>query len=168
MTNHAIFLNGIPGAGKSTVARQVVNRCSSYRVVSGDDIVRQVPYQQRVRQTQLIWSRMLGAVEAGLASSKVLMDATLSANQVIEARDRLGDAAAFVIVRIDEETRDRRQAQRDRNGRPLGFEWRPEFNSMPGRDDLYDLVLDARLLTAEQCARHVLQFALGHWSDAVE
>ena len=52
------------------MARQVVNRCSSYRVVSGDDIVRQVPYQQRVQQAQLIWSRMLGAVEAGLASSK--------------------------------------------------------------------------------------------------
>lgn len=165
MSNHAIFLNGIPAAGKSTVARIVRNQTSSFYVLTGDEIVRQVPYEKRIDVAHLIWARLLDTVEDCLQGNNVLVDSALRADQVIQARDRFGEAAVFVILRIDEKTRARRQAQRDRRGNPLGHPWRPEFHSMPGEDDLYDLVLDAGSLTAELCAHEVVQFAVDRWPD---
>jgi len=160
MSNLAIFLNGIPASGKSSVARAVKRRRPSFQIVAGDDVVREVAYAQRVRQADLIWSRILEAVEEGLATTDVLVDAALTARQVAEARSRLGASAAFVLLRIDERTRARRQALRDRRGKPLGHPWRPEFHSMPGGDELYEIVLDAGSHTAQQCAEHVLELAL--------
>lgn len=163
MNYHAIFLNGIPGAGKSAVAREVKRQRRSFLVVAGDEIVRQVPYEQRVRKADLIWFRLLDEVEIHLQGSNVLVDSALRADQVLEARDRFGGRAMFVILRINEETRARRQAERDRRGNPLGHLWQPEFASMPGGDELYDLVLDAGALTLVQCARQILDLEDQRW-----
>lgn len=166
MNHHAIFVNGIQAAGKTTVARKIRNRePRRFRLVESDEIVRRVPPALRVDSADMIWSRVLDSVEESLEEANVLVDAALTADQVVEARDRFGASAAFVILRIDEDTRSRRQADRNRWGNRLAHEWRPEWHDLPGEDDLYDLVCDAASLTASQCASRILAFEADHWPE---
>jgi len=139
--SHALFVNGIPAAGKSTVTTAVMRLDSRFTVVDGDKIVRRTPYRLRPQRGPQIWTEVLDEVDRQLKHGDTLLDFTMTAGQVLEARSHFLGRSTFVILRIDEPTRTARQRERDRRGNRLGFPWKQQYHQMPGSDDLYDLVL---------------------------
>lgn len=158
-----MFINGIPAAGKTTVANLLTGRIPGFHVLTGDDLIREVPHALRLRLADRIWSRMLNVIEERLTESHLLVDSALPARQIQEARDRLGTVSGFVILRIDEVTRAARQRERDVRGNPLGLPWQLEYHAIPGPDAMYDLVLDSARLSSEHCADAIAEFVTERW-----
>jgi chloramphenicol 3-O-phosphotransferase len=157
---HGIFINGIQSAGKSSVAREIRSRSSTFRVLMGDDIVREFPEDQRVKLWREIFERLLTRIEAWLESSNVVVDAALTAAQIQEARRRFAGKGLFVLLRIDEAERHKRESLR--RDRRLLY-WDPSWHSMPGPDDLYHLVIDSGATSPEETAEIILAKAMERW-----
>lgn len=88
-----------------------------------------------------------------MASNSVLVDMTLSATYVTEARARFGAEAIFVSIRVDEDERRQREfVRKDRS--PVA--WNHRLTGLQGPEDLYDLVLDSSTMTPEECAAAVI------------
>jgi chloramphenicol 3-O-phosphotransferase len=162
---HAIFINGIPSAGKSSVAAEIKRESSTFRVLTGDDVIRQVPYEQRAARAHRLFSLTLNTLERWLGPSNVVVDGAWTERQVIEAQERFGDMGLYVILRIDESERRRRESVR--KDRRLGSKWDPSWHDVPGPDDLYDLVIDSKLRDVSECANIILTKAKQHWDDNV-
>lgn len=96
-------------------------------------------------------------------SSNVILDGAWTQRQVVEAKRRFGDAGLYVILRIDEAERTRREAARQ--DRQLGSEWDPSWHEMPGPDDIYDLVIDAGTSSPSECANLIVARAKQHWEQ---
>lgn len=47
---HLIQINGIPSSGKSSLATALTRLMPGFEILTGDDIIRRIPYQQRVAQ----------------------------------------------------------------------------------------------------------------------
>jgi chloramphenicol 3-O-phosphotransferase len=162
---HAIFINGIPSAGKTSVAQEVRHRTSTFRVLTGDDVIRQVPFQQRVAQANRLFALTLNMLERWLESSDVLVDGAWTQRQIIDAQDRFGRAGLCVILRIDEPERRRRESiRRDPH---LSYGWDPSWHDMPGPDEIYDLVIDSKVMSVSECADMILAKAKQHWDDVL-
>ncbi len=174
MPGHAIFINGIQAAGKSTVAAKMRGRMRRPRTVHTDDQIIAVrnAHSRRgleadpIRLSDEAWLATLSATREALLNANVLVEGTMTARHAVEARAMFGDQAMFAILRIKAETRARRQDDRDRAGRPLGTPWTQDGHDMPGPDDLYDLVIDADEMSAKSCAQEILTFAAERWPDA--
>ncbi len=91
---HLLVLVGIPGAGKTTYARQLLARCPSLRLVS-PDLVREELYPGYARDAvaheqidnRRVFSQAFGEVRTALvAGQDVIFDAT---NLTIDARHML-------------------------------------------------------------------------------
>ncbi len=160
---HAIFLNGIPSAGKSSVAAKIRSRTSTFRVLTGDDVIRQVPFQQRAGQADKLFVMVLTSIERWLGSSNVIVDGAWTERKVSEARERFGHMGLYVVLRIDESERKRREALR--KDRQLGHRWKPAWHDMPGPDDIYDVVIDSKATNVSKCATTILTAAGEHWND---
>ena len=158
MDTHALFINGIPSAGKTTVTNAIRRRDGRFQLVDGDRIVRRTPYRLRPQRGRQIWAEILDAVSRRLQHGDTLLDFTMTANQVLEARTRFVGRSTFVILRIDEPTRAARQHERDRRGDRLGFPWQPKYHEAPGGDELYDLVLPDHSVRPEDSTRHIIEF----------
>ncbi len=157
---HAIFLNGIPSSGKSTVAAEIRRRTPSFRLLTGDDVIRQVPEAQRLAQVDRIFALTLDMIDTWLQSSNVIVDGAWTQKQVADAQARFGDRGLYVVLRIDEAERKRRESLR--RDRVLPW-WDPSWHAMPGPDDLYDLVVDAKVTSASNSAERILEKAKEAW-----
>lgn len=162
---HAIFINGIPSAGKSSVAQEIARRTSTFRVLTGDEVIRQVPYEQRVASAHRLFALTLDMVGRWLARSNVIVDGAWTERQVMEAQGRFGNAGLYVILRIDETERRRRESMR--KDRRLGYAWDPSWHDMPGPDEVYDLAIDSKLKNVSECARIILERTKQHWGDGL-
>jgi chloramphenicol 3-O-phosphotransferase len=158
MHTHALLINGVPAAGKTTVANAVRRLDRRFQLVDGDKIVRGTPYRLRLQRGPQIWADILDGVDRRLQHGDTLLDFTMTASQVIEARARFMGRSTFVILRIDEATRAARQHERDRRGNRLGFPWQQQFHSMPGADELYDLVLAGDTSRPIELAQLIVEF----------
>jgi chloramphenicol 3-O-phosphotransferase len=164
---HAIFVNGIPGAGKSVVAGEIRRRTSTFRVFTGDEIIRRVSPEQRVAQAEQLFAVTLTTIEEWLKSSNVIVDGAWTQARVEEAQARFGSAGFYVILRIDEAERQRRAStRRDRDPR-LVYPWDPAWHDKPGPDSLYDLVIDARVMSPSSSADMILRKCTKRWGDSL-
>jgi chloramphenicol 3-O-phosphotransferase len=166
MDTHALFINGIPAAGKTTVANAVRRLDRRFQLVDGDKIVRRTPYHLRLQRGPQIRADILDTLDHRLQRGDTLLDFTMTASQVTEARTRFMGRSTFVILRIDEATRAARQHERDRRGNRLGFAWQHRFHSMPGGDELYDLVLASDTTRPIELAQLIVGFVGGRSSEA--
>lgn len=160
---HAIFINGIPSAGKSSAAAEIKRRTSTFRVLTGDEVIRRVPYPQRRAQAKRLFALTLETVEQWMESSNVIVDGAWTQQQVVVAKNRFGGAGLYVILRIDEAERTRREAVRQ--DRQLGSKWDPSWHEMPGPNDIYDLVIDSGTSSPSECANLTVVKAKQHWEQ---
>lgn len=109
---HAIFINGIPSSGKSTVAAKIKRRTSSFRVITGDELIPQVPFEQRVAQVEHLFAMTFDTIERRLKSTNLIVDGAWTERQVVEAQDQFGDKGLYIVLRIDESERRRRESLR--------------------------------------------------------
>jgi chloramphenicol 3-O-phosphotransferase len=124
-----------------------------------------MPYEQRVAHADRLFALTLDMVQGWLERSNVIVDGAWTERQVNEAQERFGDAGLYVILRIDESERRRRESLR--TDRRLGYPWDPSWHDMPGPDEVYDLVIDSKLKNVSECARIILERAKQHWGDGV-
>lgn len=161
MSYRAIFVNGIQSSGKSSTVAELVRRESAFQIVEGDEIIRRVPtVRERLRRYEQLFLRTLDVIEERLVAGDMIFDGAWSGRQIQTAQDRFD--GLFVILRIDEQERRRREAKR--RDRQL-VHWQPDFHEMPGPDDLYDLVIDANSASPAECADRVLAEAHERWPD---
>lgn len=160
---HVIHVNGIPCAGKSSVAAEVARKTSTFKILTGDEVIRRIPYEQRAAQASHLFELTLSMIERWQRSGNVIADGAWTERQVLDAQERFGSAAFFVILRIDEPERRRRESFR--RDRVLGHPWDPSWHDMPGPDELYDLVIDSRTTTAKESAGLILRAAKERWPD---
>jgi chloramphenicol 3-O-phosphotransferase len=164
---HAIFVNGIPSAGKTSVSREIGRRSSTFRVVTGDQIIQQVPTQQRIAQAGQLFAVTLTTIEEWLKSSNVVVDGAWTQAQVEEAQDRFDAAGFYVILRIDETERQRRASTRRDRDRRLVYPWDPSWHDMPGPNSLYDLVVDAKIMSPSTSADTILRECTNRWGNSL-
>lgn len=158
-----IFINGVQSAGKSTLAKGIAKRASTFRVVSGDELIRKVPADRRESQANALFTQLLDEIDSQRRSSNLIVDAALDEQQVREAQERFAGNAIFILVRVNEADRARRE--RSRHDRRLAYEFRQEWHEIAGPDELYDLVLDSSALNPAQCVSRVIRKVrsfLGH------
>jgi chloramphenicol 3-O-phosphotransferase len=159
MSGHAIFLNGVPASGKTSVAKKLERRTGgAFTILSGDDVIRDVPYERRRAMWRELFARILDRLEERLRAENVVMDGAWTGQQVQQARRRFPDGL-YVILRLEERERKRRQAKRP----PLGHPWNPANHDLPGPNDLYDLVLDSTRMDVSTCTNAVLRGARTRW-----
>lgn len=169
-----IFINGVPAAGKSTVAAKLRGRMRRPRTVRTDDQVIAVRNSYRARSMDVdsltlsaeSWDRVLQLTQEAFRKGNVLVEGAITERQVRDAKASFGDRAVFVVLRITEETRQRRQRDRDREGRPLATALGENAHSRTGPDEIYDLVIDTETTSAKGCAQEILTFASQRWADA--
>lgn len=169
-----IFINGVPAAGKSTVAAKLRAVMRGPTTVRTDDAVIAVRNSYRVRGCEVdpvtlsaeSWARVLKLAQDALVSGNVVVDGAMTERQVRETKDAFGDKALFVVLKITEESRQRRQRARDREGRRLASPLGGDAHSMTGPDELYDLVIDAEATSPKGCAREVVALARERWPGA--
>lgn len=158
----AIFLNGVPSSGKSSVAAAIGSRTPAFRLLTGDDIIRQVPFAQRLPRAEELYDLTLDTIDEWLAANNVIIDGAWSEAQVLEAQSRFSGAGMYVVLRIAEAERKRREALR--RDRRLAY-WDPAWHDMLGADDLYDVVIDANSTRPARAARTILAAAKERWGE---
>lgn len=154
---YVIFINGVQSAGKSTVAKLVERRTSTFHIVSSDELIRQMPVHQRVAQAAELFGRLITTVDGQRKASNVIVDAALTERQICEVQERFTDKTLFVLLRVTESDRVRRE--RSRRDRRLAHTFRQEWHEIVGSDELYHLVLDSSALSPAQCASEVIRTA---------
>lgn len=150
-----IVITGVPSSGKTAVARELVSLDESFVVVASDDEIRVL---SRVfnpfHQARQILRRVLDKVEELNEAADVVIEGSLPGSYVVEARERFGEGAFFVQLRLSETERQRRErSRRDRS--PVA--WNEAMTALGGGDDLYDLVIDTTDVSPEDCARSILR-----------
>lgn len=172
-SGHAIFVNGIPSAGKSSVASEIRRRDSTFRILTGDEVVRQalggdnstlqVSRQQLPSAVKRVFSLTLNMIEQSIKSNNVVVDGAWTKDQVTEAQSRFGASGLYVILRIDEPERQKRESAR--TDRRLTSSWDPAWHDMPGPDEIYDLVLDSGVMDVLACVDAILAECVERWGD---
>ena len=128
-------------------------------------MIRQVPYEQRLALAHRLFAMTLDMIDGWLKRSNVIVDGAWTERQVLESQGRFGEVGFYVILRIDESERRRREAAR--TDRRLGYNWDPSWHDMPGPDDMYDLVIDSKLSSVSACANAILEGSRQHWGEGV-
>ena len=162
-SGYLIAITGIPSAGKSTVAREVASRTSTFRYVDGDAFIRRTRPSQRLAQASRIFGRMLDMIEAQLTLSNVVLDAAFPASYTLRARERFRTNMMLVSLRIDESEWRRRDSRRNDRG-ALEY-WHASLTSLQGAENLYDLVIDTTDTPPDKCAEAILSKARERWED---
>jgi chloramphenicol 3-O-phosphotransferase len=161
LSGHSIFITGVPSSGKSTLAREVESRATSFRLLSGDDAIREMHDDIR-GSAHGLFLRLLDQVEDLTEKSNVIVDMSLPQSYVAEARDRFGSSSLFVGLRLPEVARRARDVERsDRPPVP----WGPALTALRGPDNIYDLNLDTHQMSIAEAAEAVIVRAKEHWPD---
>lgn len=160
-SGHAIFITGVPSAGKSTVCRELEQCTTSFSVISGDDLIRRMRPQspEAIRECR---ARMFQEVRDVMVSSNAIVDASLPASYVEEAKAQFGSRGLFVALRLGESSRRAREAARARD---VSVRWDLRMTELLGPEELYDLNLDSSASSPAELADAVLSKALEHWKD---
>jgi chloramphenicol 3-O-phosphotransferase len=162
---YVIHINGIPSSGKSSVATEISRNRPGLTILAGDDVIRQVPYEERAAQAGRLFELTLEMIEELRGSANVIVDGAWTERQVLEAQERLRSAAMFVVLRIDESERSKRESLR--RDRRLGHPWDPAWHNISGPNELYDLVIDSKTTGVHESAALVLGAAEERWPDIV-
>lgn len=159
----ALFLTGVPSAGKSTLAQTLAERARALSVVSGDDVIRRVnPNPSDARSVYDAFQKLLDEVEATMGLGNVVVDASLPASYIEDARRRFAGRALFVALRLAESDRRARELMRARN---VPLEWNEYMTRLLGPSGLYDLNLNTSRRSPTQCADEVLSLSRARWGD---
>lgn len=160
-SEYAIFITGVPSSGKTTLTLELAGRTSNFVGLSGDQAIREMHAETRDTAHGL-FVRLLDSVEAQMKLANLIVDMSLPARYVTEAKNRLGRAGLFVALRLSEGDRLTRDAARtDRSA----VSWSSTLTDLLGPDELYDLVINTSETTPSECADAVLSKAAEHWID---
>lgn len=152
-----IFVTGIPSSGKTTISGKVLELDDSFQLVEGDKEIRRMGRPgMSLADVRSLFRLLLEEVENLSQSMDVVVDASLPASYVTEARERFGDQAFFVSLRITENERQARERSR-RDRKPV--QWSPAMTALGGGPELYDLVIEASRETPTDCANRILEAA---------
>jgi chloramphenicol 3-O-phosphotransferase len=147
-----LFITGVPSSGKTSLAIELHARLDGYDLVVGDEVVRSLARAWSTTNAISLRDGLLNALDERLSSTDLIVDQALPATYVRHARSRFGSSARFVLLRLCERERERREDHRiDREARP----WSSAMTALTGANDLYDLVLDTGGLSTGQCASAV-------------
>lgn len=127
---------------EAVLATALIHLMPGFEILTGDDSIRRIPYQRRVSQAGQLFELTLRVIVSRVESSNVISEGAWTQRQIVQARELLGPDPFFVILRIDERERQKRESSR--RDRQLGHPWDPSWHDMPGPDDLYDLVVDSK------------------------
>ena len=149
-----VFVTGVPSSGKSAVTRELLALDASFRAVETDVEIRKAASDlDTPLNARAIFLRVLDQVAELARSANVVVDGSLPASYVTEARDRFGEQAVFVTLQIAEvERRTREQTRDDRKT----IQWNEGLTALGGSPDLYDLVIDGLTKTPAECAAEIL------------
>lgn len=163
-TGHIIVLTGIPSAGKTTVADVIGSFQPAFNIIHGDEGLRQIAaVAHRPQDAHELFLRLLNNVVTKAESGDTILEASLPATYVEEARGRLGSDGLFVSLRVSRREWQRREITRnDRES----VQWNERLTALQGSPDLYDLTLDTSELAPNECADAVLAKAREHWNWA--
>jgi shikimate kinase len=120
-----VFVTGVPSSGKSAVTRELLALDASFRAVETDVEIRKAASDLDTPvNARAIFQRVLDQVAELARSANVVVDGSLPASYVTEARDRFGEQAVFVTLQIAEVERRTREQTRD------------DRKPIPGRSDV--------------------------------
>jgi chloramphenicol 3-O-phosphotransferase len=153
-----VFITGIPSSGKSTVAKGLLALDPSFELVETDVEIRKAGLgASTLLNARRIFRRVLDKIEALSKDATVVVDGSLPASYAEEARERFGDKALFVTLRVSESERRRRErTRRDRS--PV--QWNEGMTALGGGPELYDLVIDS-VTTTPGCGAGGLRGTVG-------
>jgi chloramphenicol 3-O-phosphotransferase len=160
---HIILLNGIPAAGKSSVAAKLKVLRPRIQVVNGDAVIRATkPVADPVVFAKRALERVLRTVERRALRGPVVLDQAMPPNYLLQARTRFAGSCTAVLLTIDDDVRAARQRLRDAQGRRLTHTWNPGWAAFGQAADLHDLVLNANGpsrggLDEDDCADAILK-----------
>jgi broad-specificity NMP kinase len=98
-TGYSIFITGMPSSGKSTLARELEARTTTFRLLSVDEAIRGM-HADIPDSAHGLFLRLLDRIELWSETSNVIVDMTLPQSYVAEARRRFGAGALFVGLRL--------------------------------------------------------------------
>ena len=163
-SGHIIVLTGIPSAGKTTVAHVIRSLRPAFNIVHGDlDLRGMAPVALRLQDAHGLFLRMLSNVVTKAESGNVILEGSLPATYVEEARGGLGSDGLFVSLRVSRREWQRREMTRDDRE---AVQWNERLTALQGSPDLYDLTLDTSELAPNECADAVLAKAREQWNWA--
>jgi len=163
-SGHAIFLIGIPSAGKTTAAAEIVARVPSFVVLAVDELIHRFPQREWLDRLPQIFDMALAETNRLMQTGNVVVDAVWDATQVEYVKELFGSCGLYVVMRIDEQ--ERRSREQCRFDRKVHY-WDPVWNDKPGPDHLYDLVIDAQANDPAQCATLAIAEAEQRWGTPV-
>lgn len=142
--SHIVVLNGIPAAGKSTVAAKLKGLRPQLQIVDGDVVVRTTKrVSDPVAFAARALERVLSRVERTALRGPVVLDQAMPPRYLLQVRTRFADSCTAVLLTIDHDVRAARQTARDARGRRLSYAWDPRWAEFGQAAYLHDLVLDA-------------------------
>ncbi|MDP9069298.1 MAG: hypothetical protein M3N53_13270 [Actinomycetota bacterium] len=152
-----VFVTGIPSSGKSAVAKALLQLDPALELVETDVEIRKEGLgASTLFNARRIFRRVLDKIETLSQDASVVVDGSLPATYVKEAKERFGDKALFVTLRVTESERRRRErSRRDRS--PI--QWNERMTSLGGGRELYDLVIDSTATSPDDAARQILRAA---------
>lgn len=160
---HIVLLNGIPAAGKSTVAAKLKMLRPHLQTVEGDAVIRAT---EQVADPAVFVAQALegvfSAVELKALLGPVVLDQAMPPSFVLRTRTRFSGSFTAVLLTIDEDVRVARQAEREAQGRHLTSAYDSRWEAFGQATDLHDLVLDANGpdrdgLDEDDCAAAILE-----------
>lgn len=163
-SGYVVFVTGVPSSGKSIVSKEIRARSSSIKMLSGDELIRSNfrPEERIVRATEAL-ALLLDETERLLEASNLVVEISLPASHVRTARARFGGRSMFVILRVSED--ERRRRERKRSDRvPISW-WTPAMTELGGPDGLYDLVVDSGTSSPGERADEVIGAMRRRWPD---
>jgi chloramphenicol 3-O-phosphotransferase len=149
-----LFVTGIPSSGKSTVVQALLTLEPSFELVETDVEIRKAGLGvNTLLNARRIFRRVLDKIETLSEDATVVVDGSLPAAYVEEARERFGDKAVFVTLRVTESERRRRErTRRDRS--PV--QWNERMTALGGGPELYDMVIDSVATSPADAAKEIL------------
>lgn len=160
---HIILLNGIPAAGKSSVAAKLRILRPQLQVVDGDAVVRATKrVADPVAFAERALERVLETVGRKALRGPVVLDQAMPPNYLLQARTRFAGSCTAVLLTIADDVRVARQEIRDARGRRLTYAWDRGWTAFGQAASLHDLVLDANGLDRggldeDACADAILE-----------
>ena len=161
---HIILLNGVPAAGKSSVAAKLRILRPRLQVVDGDAVIRATKRAaDPIAFAERTLERVLNTDERKALRGPVALDQAMPPNYLLQARTRFAGSCTTVLLTIDDEVRVARQEVREAQGRRLTYAWDPGWTAFGQAAYLRDLVLDANGpdrggLDADDCAGAILEY----------
>lgn len=151
-----VFVEGVPSSGKTSVVRELSKRVSELEVIHGDELIKKWSRRRSFTPAfaREMFGRLLDLVETRSADRDVVVDMTIPAGYLVDAKERFPHAV-FVSLRITESERQARERKRRRH---VPLTWDDEIAARQASEDSFDLVLDTTAQSPAECAKSILEY----------